>query len=121
MRLAWRLAGIAALALGFIGALVPLLPTVPFVLLAAFAFARSNPAWERWLVEHPTFGPHIRDWRESGSISRRGKAAAVFAFAASAALGLALMESGWRWLPAGIGLVGSAWILSRPSAPHGRP
>ena len=119
MQLAWRLLGLAALALGFIGLFVPLLPTVPFVLLAAFAFARSNPAWERWLVEHPRFGPAIRAWRENGSISRSGKAWAVGAFAASAIAGLVMLGAPWRWVPAGVALLGSTWILTRPTPPHG--
>ena len=120
MTLAWRLLGIVALALGFVGLFLPLLPTVPFVLLAAFAFARSNPAWERWLVEHPRFGPGIRAWREKGSISRAGKAAAVAAFAASGVAGLLMLDAPLRWLPAGIALVGSSWILTRPTTDGGR-
>ena len=81
MRLAYRIFGIAALGLGFAGLFLPLLPTVPFVLLAAFCFARSNPAWEARLLAHPTLGPHIQAWRANGSISRKGKIAAVAAFA----------------------------------------
>lgn len=111
----WRLLGIAALTLGLVGAFVPLLPTVPFVLLAAFAFARSNPAWERRLLDHPRFGPPIRAWRETGSISRRGKALAVAAFAASGVFGLIALETPWRWLPAAVAMVGSTWILARPT------
>ena len=116
MALAWRLLGLVALALGFAGLFLPLLPTVPFVLLAAFAFARGHPAWERWLVEHKRFGPPIVAWRTSGSISRRGKAMALAAFAASAALGLLLMRAPWAYLPTAAALIGGSWILSRPTA-----
>ncbi len=115
MRLGWRIAGLAALALGAIGAFLPLLPTVPFVLLAAFCFARSNPEWEQRLLDHPRFGHHIRAWRTSGSISRKGKMAAVLAFGASAALGLATLQWPWAVLPLAVALIGSSWILSRPS------
>ena len=81
----WTAAGVTSLVLGAIGAVLPLLPTVPFVILATFCFARGNPAWEAKLLAHPTFGPHIRNWRERGAISRKGKLAATGAFAASTA------------------------------------
>lgn len=119
MALAWRLLGLSALGLGFVGLFLPLLPTVPFVLLAAFAFARGNPEWERWLLDHPRFGPPILAWRRDGSISRGGKAAAVAAFAASGALGLMMLRAPWSFIPAAVAVAGSAWILTRPSVSSG--
>ncbi len=108
--------GVLALALGFAGLFLPLLPTVPFVLLAAFCFARSNPRWERWLVEHRHFGPHITAWRRSGAISRKGKTAAALAFAVSAAIGFAALSMPWALVPAAAALIGGSWVLSRPEA-----
>ena len=87
---------------------------MPFVLLAAFCFARSNKSWERRLLEHPRFGPHIRAWRESGAISRRGKVAATIAFSLSAALGFALLDLPWAAVPAAAALVGGSFVLTRP-------
>lgn len=104
-----------ALAAGTIGAFVPILPTVPFIILAAFCFARGSPALERRLLEHRTFGPHIVAWRKKGAISRRGKTAAAIAFAASAIVGLLLLEWPWSMLPLAAALVGGSWVLSRPS------
>lgn len=72
-RVAYLVAGYAVLVLGGIGVV---LPTVPFVILAAFCFARSSPALERRLVEHRRFGPHIRHWRKRGAITRKEKRAA---------------------------------------------
>ena len=114
-RAAWIMFGLMALALGALGAFLPLLPTVPFVILAAFCFARGSPALERRLVEHRTFGPHIAAWRERGAISRRGKTAAAVAFGASALLGLLLLDLPWSLVPLGAALVGGAWVLSRPT------
>src|SRR5690606_13991156 len=77
----WILAGILATALGIIGIALPLLPTTPFLLLAAFAFARSSPQLHKWLVNHRRFGPLIRNWQRHGAISRRAKIPAIFAMA----------------------------------------
>lgn len=107
--------GLLAVALALLGVALPLLPTVPFLLLAVYFFARSNPEWERRIVEHPRFGPPVRAWRERGVIGVKGKAAAIVAFAASAMLGLTLLEWPWSVAPLAIGIVGGTWILSRPS------
>lgn len=109
------MAGLAALALGAIGLLLPLLPTVPFVILAAFCFARGHPEWEARLLDHRLFGPHIRAWREGGSISRRGKAMALAAFALSATVGLVTLTLPAALIPAAACLAGAAFILTRPT------
>lgn len=116
MRSAYLLCGFLALVLGGIGMVLPLLPTVPFIILATFCFARSSPALERRLTEHPLFGSHIRDWRRRGAISRKGKAAASVAFVASALIGLLLLEPPLAWIPLAAALVGGAWVLSRPTS-----
>ncbi len=115
-RAAYLLGGWAALLLGAVGLALPILPTVPFVILAAFCFARSSPALERRLLDHPGMGPHIRAWRERGAISRRGKIAATLAFAASATAGLLIVDGPARWLPLAAGIVGCTWIWRRPDA-----
>lgn len=116
MKLVWRLAGFAAVALGAVGIFLPLLPTVPFMLLAAFCFARGSPALEARILADPRFGPHIRAWRANRSISRRGKAAALIGFTISAVVGLALLRWPWMALPPTIALIGASWILTRPTA-----
>ncbi|NCG18849.1 MAG: DUF454 family protein [Rhodobacterales bacterium] len=62
-RLFFASAGFAALTLGAIAAIVPLIPTTPFVLIAAGCFAKSSPRLERWLACHNTFGPILLAWR----------------------------------------------------------
>ena len=66
MRLIYIAIGCIAVVLGVIGIFLPLLPTTPFLLVAAWAFAKSSPRLEAWLTNHPRFGPPLRDWRERG-------------------------------------------------------
>jgi uncharacterized protein len=108
--------GFASVALGALGVLLPLLPTVPFMLLAAFFFARSSPRLEARILDHPRFGPHVRAWRTSGAIGPAGKRAALAAFAFSALIGLVLLPFPWLLVPAGAALVGGSWIATRPEA-----
>jgi hypothetical protein len=114
VRLLYLLLGGLSLLLGAIGAVVPLLPTVPFVLLAAFFFARGHPPLEAWLLRHPSFGPHITAWRARGAISRRGKIAALAAFGLSALIGLLVLAMPWALLPAAAALIGGSWVWTRP-------
>lgn len=116
IRTAYFIAGILSLMLGALGVVLPLLPTVPFMLLAAFCFARSNPRLERWLTEHPSFGPHIHAWRSRRAISRKGKKAALFCFAASAILGFVLLAPPWSFVPLAVALIGGSWIATRAEA-----
>ena len=116
VRVGYLFLGLLSLLLGAVGLLVPLLPTVPFVILAAFCFARSNARLEQWLVGHERFGAHILAWRTRGAISRAGKRAALAAFAASGAVGFALLDLPWSLVPAAAALIGGSWVLSRPAA-----
>ena len=76
-RLAWFLLGWVAVALGGIGIVVPGLPTTGFFVLAAACFARSSPRFERWVLELPTIGPLVRDYRAGLGMPRRAKITAV--------------------------------------------
>lgn len=107
--------GLLAVAVGVVGIFLPLLPTVPFLLLAAWCFARANPAWEQRLLNHPIYGPQLRAWRARGVISRPAKLAATLSLLGSAVLGAWLLDGPWRWVPAAVALVVGSWILTRPS------
>jgi uncharacterized membrane protein YbaN (DUF454 family) len=69
----WLTIGVLSFACGVLGVVLPLLPTTPFVLLSAYAFAQSSPRLHRWLIQHPRFGPMIRNWQLYGAIDRRTK------------------------------------------------
>lgn len=67
------------LLLALVGIPLPLLPTTPFLLLAAFFFSRSSPRLHRWLRAHRLFGPILRDWEEHRRISLTAKISATVA------------------------------------------
>ena len=85
-KLLWLAAGWLSLAAGFVGIFLPLLPTVPFVLLAAFCFSRGSARCERWLLGHPRFGPWIEDWRANRAVPLRAKQLATLMMAAGGVL-----------------------------------
>jgi uncharacterized protein len=110
----WTAAGMISVALGVIGIALPLLPTVPFMILAAFCFARGNPVLEAKLLAHPRLGPPIRAWRERGAIGRAGKLGATGAFAVSIGLGFAFLGYPQSLIPLGVAVVTLSWIWTRP-------
>lgn len=111
-RALWVAAGALALATGIVGIFVPLLPTTPFVLLAAFCFSRGSARCERWIVEHPRFGPLVRDWRGQRAIPLRAKQLAWLMMAAGSALAAWRLPPAIAWLPAVL-CAGVAWWMWR--------
>lgn len=116
MRTLWVCVGCASLALGAVGVILPLLPTTPFILLAAFAFARGSPRLQAWLVGNRAFGPIITDWEARGVIAPRYKAIACTAMCA-VLLASVLARLDWRLIAvqAVCMLCAAAYVLSRPS------
>jgi uncharacterized membrane protein YbaN (DUF454 family) len=104
------------LMLGMIGIVTPLLPTVPFLILAAWCFSRSSPRVEAWMLDHPRFGPSLRRWREHGAIPRRAKALAVAGMTIGYTLFWIQVRPGWLFATAVAALlIGSAaYVVSRP-------
>jgi len=109
--------GLFFVALGIVGAFLPVLPTTPFMILAAACFARSSVRLENWLLAHKRFGPTLREWRARGAVPRRAK----FASLVGTSIGYVLF-----WLGSSPGpllatvvallmLGGVAYVFSRPS------
>ena len=118
MRTVWTLAGLISVGLGMIGAVLPLLPTVPFMLLAAFCFARGSRRFHDWLLAHPTFGPSIIAWREHGAITRSSKRFAVIAIVGAFVLSIAVgVRPEILALQAAVLTAVSVFILTRPDGP----
>ncbi len=113
----WRALALASLVLAVLGVVLPILPTVPFLLLAAWAAGKGWPALEAWLLNHAHFGPGIRRWRESGAVPRRAKWLATGMMTLSAML-LALMPAPLPVkiaVPAVMAAV-AIWLWRRPEA-----
>ena len=119
-RWAWWLLAYASLGTGIVGIFVPGLPTTVFILIAAYAASRGSDRLHRYLLQHPRFGPAIRDWQAHGAVSRRAKWAATLAMAVSASILLAIMLSvgRHRWwmaaLPIACMAVVALWLWLRP-------
>jgi uncharacterized membrane protein YbaN (DUF454 family) len=114
-RLLWLLAGATSLLFGIVGIFLPLLPTTPFVLLAAFCFARGSPRVEAWLLRHPRYGPMVRDWRRDRVIPLRAKQLATLMMCLGSAWAWWVMPTRYGWLPALMCAVVAAWMWSLPS------
>lgn len=114
-RVLWIAAGVLSLVTGIIGIVVPLLPTTPFVLLAAFCFARGSERWETWLLAHPRFGPMVRDWRERRAVPLRAKQLATVMMVFGCILSATQLPAHLAWVPAAFCTVVAAWLWSLPS------
>lgn len=118
LRLIWGAIGATGLGLAIIGAVLPVMPTVPFLIVAAYGFNRSSPRFHAALMNHPFFGPQIREWTEHRAISTRVK----WVVCLSMALGLCvsfflLPRPFWLAQVLVLSLVG-LWIATRNRPPH---
>lgn len=114
-RLLWRALALLSLALGLVGVVLPVMPTVPFLLLAAWAASKGWPALERWMLDHAHFGPHIRRWREHGAVPRRAKWLATVMMAGSALmLQLAPLPQAVKIAVPTVMAVVAIWLWRRP-------
>ena len=122
MRAVLFIMGWVSVGLGVVGMVLPLLPTVPFLLLAAVCFARSSDTAHDWLMNHPRLGPPIADWRAHGAIRRPVKRLAVAMICASFLIPFLLGSAPWVMATQACALVAvAAFILTRPDGPAETP
>jgi uncharacterized membrane protein YbaN (DUF454 family) len=114
-RTVYLVAGWVCVALGVIGAFLPVMPTTVFMIAALACFAKGSPETARRLLDHPRFGPSLRAWKSEGAISARSKTVAVTAMAASWGI-VAYTQEGWI-VPTVVGAILIAvatYVLTRP-------
>ena len=116
-RLLWRALALLSLMLAVAGVVLPVLPTVPFLLLAAWAAGKGWPALETWLLNHAHFGPGIRRWRERGAVPRRAKWLATAMMTGSAVmLALSPLPLAVKIAVPAVMAAVAIWLWRRPEA-----
>jgi uncharacterized protein len=117
----WIAAGWAALGLGIIGAFLPVIPTTPLVLVAAWCFSKGSKRLHRRLLEDPRFGPLVRDWERHRVIRLRAKLLATAMIVPL--VGYMVLFSaapGWtKWVTVLLVVWGLTFIWTKPSSPRG--
>jgi uncharacterized membrane protein YbaN (DUF454 family) len=111
----WIAGGALALVAGVVGIFLPVVPTVPFVLLAAYCFSQGSPRCERWILEHRHFGPMVHEWRQHRSVPLRAKQFAVVSMAGGCAIAWWLLPTPWGWLPIVLCTIAAVWLWRLPT------
>ena len=120
VRFAFNVAGALALGLGLVGIFLPLLPTTPFVLLAAACFARGSERFHQWLLANRTFGPMVFEWERHRSLPYRTKVTAIVLMSLTMAISIVFFVE-LLWLKIALALFGIAlavWMYRIPSRDH---
>lgn len=116
-RALWLAVAAACLGVGMAGVVLPLLPTTPFLLVAAYAASRSSSRLHAWLLGHRFFGETIRHWHEHRSVARRAKLAASGTMAASAAVLFLVSRAPLAGAATALMALVGIWLWLRPEPP----
>lgn len=121
MRWLLIVAGALSLVLAVVGMVLPLLPTVPFLLLTAACWSRASPRWHRWLLSRPRLGPAIARWSRERTVPRRAKLIAMVLIVSSMTASIWLVrDHAWLpWVLAGVAVLVTLLILRLPETRDG--
>lgn len=115
----WRSLVVIFIILGFIGAILPGMPTTVFLILAAWAASKGWPQMDAWLLNHPKYGTTLRSWRESGTVPRKAKWLASMMMLISAVVMLLTNAPIWVKIFTDLIMLSVAiwlWLRPEPSA-----
>lgn len=111
----WRTLGTVSVSIGFINVFIPLMPTTVFLIIGVWAWGKGAPELKARLLQHPKYGPPLRDWENGGRISRRGKHMAACGMAASFVISALLIGAKPATAVVGACLLAVAlWLWKRP-------
>ncbi|WP_156850665.1 YbaN family protein [Bartonella refiksaydamii] len=118
LRIFTSIVGWVMVILGIIGIVLPIMPTVPFLLVASWCFARSSPRFHHWLNNHRVFGPPIKQWEEKKVIPPFVKVFAVVSMVGGFLSFLVMLHPAWWFalLVAAVLLLIAIYIVTRPSS-----
>lgn len=115
MRALLMLVAVLSLGLALLGAITPGLPSTEFVLIAAWASARSSPRFHAWLLRHRLFGLVLRDWQNGRRIRRKAKWMATASMAVCTVLMIAVVPHAWLVVLAIVCMLGvQVWLWRQP-------
>lgn len=108
----YKLFGVLAVGLGLLGAFLPILPTTPFVLVAAYFFARSSERLYTWLLNHKRLGPRLRHWQTHRSLSKNEKVwALILVYSSMGALAYARRDAWYMLVIAALVVAFETWLM----------
>lgn len=109
------LAGVVFLALAVVGVFLPIVPQVPFAILAAFFFSKSSPKLHKWIRNNRYLGPPVKHWEDDGVIRPKLKAVSTIAMVGGAAIGHFKLDAEWAYGLDAVFLGCILFVLTRPS------
>ena len=113
-------AGTVFALLGMVGAFLPILPTTPFLLLAAACFVRSSPAMHRRLLANRIFGPYLAQWQHDHTVPLEAKRKAYGLVVLTFVVSIAVVDGAWRRVAlAGVGLALLLFLAWLPTTTRG--
>lgn len=111
----WRCLALFFVLLGLIGAVLPVMPTTVFMLLAAWAAGKGWPSLHDWLLSHPRYGPSIRSWQQHRAVPRRAKwLAGIMMTFSMLLICLSAAPVLVKWLVPSLMCVVLLWLWTRP-------
>ncbi|MDX2091267.1 MAG: YbaN family protein [Kofleriaceae bacterium] len=117
-RFAYLVIGLIFVGLGVLGAILPVLPTTPFLLVSLWAFSKSSARLERWLLEHPRFGPRLVAWRTNRVIPLPVKLTAWGSMIGSLTLMVVTGAPPTAMIgAASVMAIGAVYVATKPSRP----
>ncbi len=117
----WLAVGWIFVGIGGVGMFVPLMPTVPFLLVASYCFQRGSPQLHKWLLDHPKLGPPLKDWEQNRVIRWPAKVVATLGLSLSLSY-TCFFSDREHWVRIMVGVIGIMvilFILTRKSRPNG--